>query len=348
MTPPGASARAAYVIGDGPAALTAATALAQRGWAVDLTGWAKPDGRHTRVDVLGGAALGPLARLGISRDDLLAVARPCPGTWSRWGKDSHCLDHASSLHGAWAVDRAGLIALLRQRALSAGVRLLGSLRADAPVLPCEASEPWTIVAAGTRPARSGDADAGAFDDRLVALLGRGTLMEAAGSVDTRLLIEAHPEGWIYGVVGPRRTVCVGIVTDAQALQGTPPAAFAAKVLSETERIARLTEAVVDRLDIVGIPVDCRRRRLKAGRRSIRVGDAHMSFDPLAGRGLWEAIYRTERVMATLDRRQHELDSMERGLRAGYARYLQQRAAFYREGYARFGTGFWARRGTVPP
>jgi hypothetical protein len=117
-------------------------------------------------------------------------------------------------------------------------------------------------------------------------------------------------------------------------------------MGETERIARLAEAVVGRLAIVGLPVDCRRRPLKAGPRSIRLGDAHMSLDPLAGRGLWEAIYRTERIMAALDRCQHEVDCMELGLRAGYARYLRQRAAFYREGYARFRTGFWARRAAV--
>lgn len=114
------SARSAHIIGDGPAGLVAALALAQRGWRVSLKAACRQ--RPARIDVLGGAALPVLERLGLGRNDVTGVARPCPGRWVDWGGEPYCVDHMRSLSGAWSVDRPAFDELLAGLAIRSGVR----------------------------------------------------------------------------------------------------------------------------------------------------------------------------------------------------------------------------------
>ena len=134
-----------------------------------------------------------------------------------------------------------------------------------------------------------------------------------------------------------------MITDAQSLKGTKPRFFMSGMLSRTGRIARLMERLTKPLAIKAMPVPCRWLPLKADARSIRIGDAQASYDPLTGRGLWEAICKSEEVATALDEDADKLERIERTSKAAYQAYLARRFDFYRAGYNRFGTGFWSRR-----
>lgn len=323
------SSRRAEVLGDGPAALAAALGLARRGWRVDLVVPPRRAKEISRIDVLGGSALATLARLGVSRDDMLAVARPCPGTWSHWGREGPSgMDYLATPQGpAWAVDRCGFDALLEARALAAGVTRAAGREGRS----------WRILASGRLGAT------GAVDDELVALVAMGEVPASAAPVDTRLMIEAAPEAWAYGVMGPGRSVCLGVITDAEALAGARPGPFAADVLGRTERIVRLLDRLGGPLAVGATPLPCRFLPLHSDARSIRVGDAQASLDPLAGRGLWQAIRGAGEAAAALDEEPERLTLLAQRAQAAYRSYLATRAAFYCAGHDRFGTGFWARR-----
>ncbi|WP_246205448.1 hypothetical protein [Microvirga arsenatis] len=134
-----------------------------------------------------------------------------------------------------------------------------------------------------------------------------------------------------------------MITDALSLSGQRPPLFASGLLARTERIARLLERLHDAPVVRAMPLPCRWLPLRAGPKSVRIGDAHASFDPLAGRGLWEAIRRAEEIALALDTDPALLESIERSSKKAYQRYLAERADFYRDGCIRFGTDFWVRR-----
>jgi 2-polyprenyl-6-methoxyphenol hydroxylase-like FAD-dependent oxidoreductase len=321
-------ARRVEVLGEGPAGLTTALALAQRGWAVHLAAPLRYAKQSSRTDVLAGSALAVLERLGISRADLLAVARPCPGTWSHWGAEGASnFDYLATPYGpAWAVDRAGFDALLNARAATSGV-----------TRGAHGDIGWRIVASGRL------TETEAAHDRLVALIATGETTASAAPVDQRLLIEATPNAWAYGIAGPGSRICIGVITDAQALMGTPPQLFARNVICRTKRISQLLKRLSGPPAIAATPLPCRFLPLHADDDTIRVGDAQASFDPLAGRGLWHAIRSAEEVAIALDNDPGRLSIIAQRAARTYQHYLVLRQNFYRAARARFNTSFWDRR-----
>lgn len=171
----------------------------------------------------------------------------------------------------------------------------------------------------------------------------GEIAESREPTDQRLLIEASDNGWAYGILGPRNLVCVGVITDVQSVAGRSPQTVARSILDGTSRIARLTTRITRSIVFQAAPVFCRWLPLVAGHKTLRIGDAHASFDPLAGRGLWSAIRSTEQVANALDTRPDNLELLQHSSRVSYNRYLEQRLGHYQAANERFATGFWARR-----
>lgn len=334
------TARTARIIGSGPAGLIASLALARRGWLVSIAG-RRPEvrgraaDRPGRIDVLGGSVLPVLESLGISRSDLRGVATQCPGRWMQWGGQPHMVDHFRSLESAWAVRRPQFDDLLAERAIAAGACLNS-------VDTCRqlSHDTWTIIANGGRePANRIDCD-----DRLIALVLTGTVDPANGVVDARLVVEACRDGWAYGVTSGTRA-CIGFVTDLEALRcsGVEPCAFIIMALSGTVKVGEMLRCLGPDSVMRGHHLACGLRSLFDGERWVRIGDARITFDPLSGRGLWEAIRGAERVAAILDEVPQSLAAEEARTREAYADYLRQRQAFYDEIGDRFGPGFWTRR-----
>lgn len=329
--------RSAQVVGAGPAALVAAIALAQRGWTINLTAGPRRARRSARIDVLAGSALTTLRRLGIAREDLQTVAQPCPGTWSNWaGEFEGGADHVTSPFGhSWAVNRDRFEHLLRNRAADFGVTWDEQPGAD------ERDHGWRLLAMGGISRRADKTAAAGYDDRLIALVGTGQLSADAGVIDKRLMIEAGVAGWAYGIAGPEGSFCYGVISDANSLKARPDLAL--RVLDGTKRIAACVERLSASPSLAATPLPCRWLPLQAGPRTIRIGDAQASFDPLAGRGLWQALRMAEDVAQALDADPAQLAAVERRSRADYDHYLAQRRDFYLAGFRRFGTEFWARR-----
>jgi len=345
--------RAADILGNGPAALTAAITLARRGWAVSVRGPTRSTKCTPRIDLLAGSAVATLERLGVSRDDLHAVASSCPGTWSNWEADGPAaFDYLATPGGpAWAVDRTAFEHLLKERAVEAGVAFqsaIESLRFDAATFEHSSEEErgWLILAAGRLASVPRSADWP--DDRLIALVGLGRMSASAEPPDRRLIVEAVSDGWVYVLAGPGSILCCGVITDLPALAGKRPQNFAADAVGRTERVGLFLQRLDGPLGFTATPVPCRWLPLVADPKSIRIGDAHASYDPVAGRGLWEALRGAEEIALTLDREPERLGRLERRSRYAYIRYLVEREEMYRRGGDRFGSGFWMRRRTADP
>lgn len=342
--------RIARIVGDGPAALVAGTVLARCGWRVTLTGRQRRRPRSGRIDLLGGSALATLSRLGITQSDVSTVAKECPGTLSLWdGHGPHGHDYLTTLHGsAWAVDRAALEALLGRRAEDAGVvrtfsdclSISGS-ETSAPYQDVP-GEGWCILASGRLGVRSRLFGGSAYDDRLIAIVAVGEI-DHSRPVDGRLIIEATEDGWAYAIAGHKNRMCIAVVTDAQELSGQTPRGFALRTIEKTDQIARIADRLRQPVLFQAVPVPCRWLPFNAGPGILRIGDAQVSFDPLSGRGLWEAIRRSEEVALALDSRIGELRLLEAKSRSAYRRYLTERLGYYRSARDRFGTDFWSRR-----
>ncbi|MER8470460.1 hypothetical protein NKH23_13700 [Mesorhizobium sp. M1328] len=344
-------ASSADIIGNGPAALVAAIALARREWKIKLITPPRRRPYQPRIDVLGASALPVLLRLGLSIDEIHAVARPCPGSCSRWDTcDAHCHDYLTGPYGsAWAVDRPGLETLLQYHVAKAGIALASdkdptvSSDNDAALTPEQHDGKWRILATGAVNSRSGLKSESEYDDRLIALVMYGRVDAGGEPLDARLLIEAAADGWAYGIVGPGNRACLGVITDAEALIGSTPHSLASRVLDATTGIARLASKLNEPVSFHTFPVRCRWLPLNVAHNTLRLGDAQASFDPLAGRGLWSAIRMAEEMAMMLDARPNRLALLEHRARVSYQHYLTERVSLYRAGRQRFGTGFWARR-----
>lgn len=333
--------RVVLVHGDGPAAWAVAAGLARVGWAVTVRRRLAAGRNASRIELLAASAARFYPYIGLSGNDLKSVAKPCPGTWSCWGYGGPAsVDAISSPYGAsWSVDRASFDALLRTRALEMGV----VEDSTETFFPKGDSDHWQILASGAVSNRTVAPTPTQYDDRLIAFVGCGRLVESCAGLDSRLLIEALPDGWAYGLLGPRGTVGVAYFTDALCLAGKDPKVYAADALYRTERISRLFGATRQPLQLAAVPVPCRWRALRAGPGVVRVGDAHASFDPVAGRGLWEALRLAAQLSEALSSGANVLEALEQASRASYQAYLEQRRKFYADALERFETPFWVRR-----
>jgi 2-polyprenyl-6-methoxyphenol hydroxylase-like FAD-dependent oxidoreductase len=337
-----AGRRQAEVIGDGPAAWALAITLARAGWSATVRRRAMPSQHVPQVELMASSSTRQLARLGIAAQDLRTIARPCPGTWSTWGSDEpDTFDSVSSLYGeSWSVNRAGLEALMRQRARALGVKE-ESGSTSPPLQP--GSPHWQVLACGAVSKAAGATDAETHDDRLIAFAGFGPCAAPGRTGDARLLIEALPHGWAYGLLGPGGVAVAAFVTDAYCLTGQNVRAFAADALRGSARVAALFEAIGAPARLAAVPIPCRRRPLLAGPQTVRVGDAQASYDPVAGRGLWEALRMGEQVAQAMDAGGDAMPELEQSSRRSYDLYLRQRMEFYASAQHRFDTGFWSRR-----
>lgn len=334
--------RHADVLGDGPAAWASAIALALAGWSTNVRRGAAPTRHVPQIELLAPSAARQLARLGISTQHLRSIARPCPGSWSTWGSHSpETFDAVCSLYGeSWSVNRAGLEALLQQRAQELGVGV--DLSGNCPPMEVGASH-WQVLACGATSRVAAAAEADKYDDRLIAFVAVGPCLAPGYTVDARLLIEALPNGWAYGLLGPGRVAVVAFVTDSDCLSGQNARAFATEALRGSARVVDLFEAISAPAALAAVPIICRRRPLLAGSRKLRVGDAQASYDPISGRGLWEALSMSERVAQAMDAGGDALLELELSSRRSYDSYLRQRMEFYASAQQRYETSFWSRR-----
>lgn len=330
-------ARAVGIVGGGTAAWASAIGFAKRGWDVTVDDMGRVT-RGVRIELLAAEAVRQLDHLGVDRRALSKIGSPCPGTWSRWDANSpQEVDQSSNLWGsAWAIEKGRLDTLLRDLAMRMGVEI-GRVTTDTA---SPKNGAWRILATGAAPRRTGDAEA--IDD-LIAITVCGPLRTACSATDARLLIEALPEGWAYGLLGPARCAGAAFITDAAVLKGRNWRSIAIEALRTTERIWALVDGLAGPLHLSAVPVPCRWCPVLAKDCVVRAGDAQASHDPIAGRGIWHALWSANRIAECLDGTGGSLAAMEQATRLGYCDYLKRRQQLYTQGLYRFGSPFWSRR-----
>lgn len=303
--------------GAGPAGTVAAAWLAREGRTVALLHSAQ----HSPVDRI--EALGPdlpalLSRIGLDRKWLGNVARPVPGTISRWaGQGEEIFDAVMSPHGtAWSTSRITFDQALRAHAGDQGVTIVDEEVAAAKLL----------ISVGSDKEPKGIAD-----DKLVALTRN---YHDCPMDDHRLRIESVPQGWWYALPASADRLGVGFVTDRQTIKDRSLEEVWHSALDGP--IREIVAQAKSSSALRGTPVRC---ALVEGHAN-RIGNARASYDPLTGRGVAEAI---RNALDTVSQAEQNWQPLPPYLGEHYASYLRKRAELYRLGANRYGTGFWTRR-----
>ena len=244
------------VVGAGPAGAVAAAWLARAGADVALV---HRVGRPLeRIEALGPDVPALLGQVGLRPDWLGEIASPCPGVVSYWaGPQPETLDYLMAPHGpAWSVRRAVFDERLRAHAQAAGATLLSARRVspageDVWRLDGEAvSAASVLIAYGAD--RAGD-DAAPVDDRLIALT---RTFGVCDHRDGRLVIEAAPTGWWYGLRGPGECLGLGFITDRETLHGRGLEDVWQQALAEVPHIAAMAATASAPGRLRSAPVRC--------------------------------------------------------------------------------------------
>lgn len=321
------------VVGSGPAGCAAAVALRRAGAEVVLVG----DGRDGVGEQLHPAAKPLLARLGLG---CLTGQLACVGVRSAWRSavphEQHFLSHPFG--SGWLLDRATFGTTLRDAAVAAGVllrapaRLVGVTRERAAGarsgwrlelsdgdVGCE----WLVDATGRRAAvaRLLGVERRRFD-RQVALVG-WLATERRDDADATLTVETTAAGWWYGCRLPGGRRVAGFVTERKPDPRAWEAELrATRLLGPLVRGYRVTAGPVVRAADSSLLARCH------GPGWIAIGDAAVSWDPLASRGLVGALASGLEAASLVGAGAARLDAWQAGLEARFADYRAERARLY--------------------
>jgi flavin-dependent dehydrogenase len=317
------------VVGSGPAGCAAAIALRRAGAHVTLVG----DGRDGVGEQLHPAARPLLSRLGL---ESLAGQLDCVGVRAAWhSADLHDQDFLSHpLGNGWLLDRARFGATLRDAATAAGAvrrepaALLRVAREGTAGWRLELADgelacDWLVDATGRRGAvaRLLGVERRRFD-RQVALVG-WLATERADDADATLTVETTPAGWWYGCRLPGRRRVAGYVTPSRPDAGTWETALRA-----TRHLGRLVAGYRVESAPVVRAADSTMLERCFGAGWIAIGDAAMSYDPLASRGLVGALSSGLEAASLVGAPERRLAAWQTALEERFAAYRAERARLY--------------------
>jgi flavin-dependent dehydrogenase len=344
------------VIGAGIAGCAAALTLARTGAEVRLLDSPRRGGAPIG-ETLPGSARPLLRQLGVWDPFCAAGFAPACGHVAVWGGAEPLVSDAIlDPHGhGWQVDRERFAALLKRAVMTAGVRAMAATviaaerRGGAWKLGLETAAGFATMAADfavDATGRSGSFArlAGGERRHLDRLVCRHARCRAGdGDRDGRTWIEAVPGGWWYTSRLADGERVFAFLTDADLLQAD------ADATADFVRRLRATQAIRRFLPDVA-PVICRAPAVTVARTSrlltcggpgwLAVGDSALAFDPLAGRGMLNAL-RTG--IAGAEAILGEPNRFAAALERTWTAYLRARTAGY-AGETRWPEEpFWARR-----
>jgi len=354
------------VIGGGPAGLAAAIDL-RTSTALDvLVAEARGAPSERFGETLPPGTLAALDRLGVSGAFHADRHIPCPGGVSLWGRDrpGHNDFILDPLGPAWHIDRSLFETMLRARAARAGATIRTQTRAIAVtrdgdrfavmlrnvsgglsrvraawVIDATGGSAWFARRQGARRQRR---------DRMVALVRFADI--ADGTFTARSILESAPAGWWYGARLPGARLVTVLVAQPEAIASLSRDEYAwwHRELAATQLLAPhlagcslhherfLTRSVpVSMLDEV------------EGDRWLAIGDAACERDPIAGRGIHDALTDAAdaswTIAAAAGMREPPSWRYADRLRARFADHLATRTALY-AAEERWSTApFWRRR-----
>ncbi|WP_338845357.1 tryptophan 7-halogenase [Massilia sp. W12] len=319
------------IIGAGPAGCAAACTLARLGCHPLLIEQAGAQEKP-------GQCLSANARNLLQELDLLSwIERSAPGQtaqgFSSWGQDELqiCQFMQSAYAGGWLLDRGRFDSCLRAAALASGAEFL-----PARVLDVQAVEngwqlhlqqgksgafclhaPWLIDASGRRAICAThfglERD---NDESLIALYACGPNRDG----DTRNLIEAAPQGWwMSGIIPGERRIAALHVSAELAPQILHEPGKWRQMLLETRHISAICQQAKGWDAPHGCIASASRLRQPCGKRWLAVGDAALTFDPLATQGIVAALHSgAQGAQALLAARAGQSSALE-----AYAHWLQE-------------------------
>lgn len=317
------------VVGSGPAGCAAAIALCRLGQDVVLIG----DGVDGVGEQLHPAARPLLQQLGLPR---LPGQLDCVGIRSAWhSSELSEQDFLSHPFGnGWLLDRKQFGETLRAAAVDAGAslrspsRLLGLSREGSVTQPWrltlsdgEETGDWLVDATGRRGALARLLGVKRRRlDRQVALVG-WFKTEYQDDVDQTLTIERTNLGWWYSCRLPGMRRVVGYVTDARPdAENWESRLRATRHLSQLLRSYRLTGPLLTRAADSTMLEQC------YGPRWLAIGDAAVSYDPLASRGIFSALNHGIVAASLVGSPTSQLAAWQSDQQATFAAYQSERAS----------------------
>lgn len=315
------------IVGTGPAGCAAAISLCQKGCEVFLVG----DGKDSVGEHLHPAARSLLQHLGFT--DLPGQIE-CVGVRSAW----HSLELAEQNYlghpfgNGWLLDRKSFGRTLRQRVAALGAELIEPsrlvnltqlkgrrrgwrLQLSHRVEECD----WVVDASGRVGAvarllgvRRRRMDCG------VAVVG-WLATEADGDQDQTLLVEKTDGGWWYGCRLPQKRRVAGFVSSSSINRSD----WESKLRS-TRHLGYLVEQYELICPLVTRPADSTILEHCYGMNWIAIGDAAVSYDPLASRGLFSALQAGIEVASLIGASVETLNRWQANLQSRFAGYLNER------------------------
>lgn len=344
------------IAGSGPAGAVAASVLSRVGrrvLLVDDVSLSKPKVGES----LPGAARPLLRDLGVlslvEGNHLLSY-----GNVSAWGTENLITtDFIRDPNGlGWHLDRTQFDADLRHHAQQVGAEFktdrVCSIQAiqerwQIRLSDSETTARWLIDATGRRSALAQSLGIQRQrDDSLVALWAQTVAPDT--DLDTRTLIESTPDGWWYTARLPdhRRIVVFHVDRDdAIAILHQPD--LWVERLSHTVHVKHVLAGAVLQDKPCGTEACGSRLVQFAGSGWIAVGDAALSFDPLASQGILNALYTGMRagqaVNLALSGNWDLITAYTSQLEKIRKAYLQHHRAYYQMEQRWPDSPFWARR-----
>ena len=336
-------------MGGGPAGLATAIELVRGGLDV-VVAEARTGPAERYGETLAPGTLSRIDRLGLAEAFLAAGHLRCPGTVVRWGRDRPGYNDflLDPLGPAWHLDRARFEAALATRAEECGATVLASTRHVAvertadrwsaqlrgPASTRTVLVRWLVDSSG--PAATLSRRLGArrsVVDRVVALVRIDALL--AGALSAQTFVESTPEGWWYVARLPGGRLVTVFVTDPSGARGLTAHGWDGwrRALAGTQLFAeRLAALELDaqqgaaRYRVRSIRVS--RLQRVAGEHWLAVGDAAAELDPVAGRGIHEALGDATEAARTVIAGHARSVAYEARIQARFDDHLAERADAY--------------------
>lgn len=351
------------VVGGGPAGAACAARLARDGMRVTML--ERSAYKTVRIgEVLPPSIRTVLDELGAWERFVAAGHVPVPAIASAWGSSTIGLNefYFNPYGNGWHSDRMRFDAMLAEVAAEAGA----VVRRQTTVARCNPHPRggWNLQATG-----SGNCSSCLRAEIIVHATGRQNLQgigcaqrlhfdrligivrffQAANAKETRTLIEAVESGWWYSALLPGGRCVATYMTDADLVTtslGAATLVYDSALAAAPHTQNRLREAVpLGGTKVISANTYCRENA--TGRNWVAVGDAAFTFDPLSSQGIYKAMWSgLEAAKAVRDSWHGSLDALTnfaRIAREEFARYLDERAAYYGREWRWPRSPFWRRR-----
>lgn len=351
------------VVGGGPAGATVARRLAALGHRVCLLERAAHPNRKV------GAALPPgilplLEALGLrARVEGESFVRPTRVV-NLWAEEAANVEAHTGAQG-FVVDRARFDKILLDAAEEAGVRVVRPARVtrtsrdaegrwNVEVIsdagPSHVKAAFVVDATGKGSAVAGRRER--YSPRTVAL---NAYWRGVRSDPSEVLIEAGPDEWFWGATLPDGTFNAMVFLDPARCRDASGRNLESLYRSLLERSTLLRRCLGGTLAgaVKGLDASSYAEAHPVGERSIKVGEAAFSVDPLSSQGVQAAVasgLQAAVVVNTILRSEGDADAAAQfyrdGLREAVARHARFAASYYSQARSGRGSRFWQSRSSA--